>query len=118
MGNRPVLLYDHQCRRCSRFAALARALNWGGRVEFASLDSARAEALLPGMSFYDRLSALRFLAADGAQFTAADATSELFATLGATGWLWRPLRRLIPGARPAVRLAYSFAAQTRTCERV
>ena len=118
MGNRPVLLYDHQCRRCSQFAALARALNWGGRVEFASLDSTRAEALLPEMSFFDRLAALRFLTPAGGHFTAAEATSELFATLGATGWLWRPLRRLIPGARPAVRLAYGFAAQTRTCERV
>ena len=114
---RPVLLYDHLCGRCSRFAALARVLNFG-RVEFASLDSLRGEALLPDMSRYDRLAALRFLTPSGGHFTAAEATSELFAHLGATGWLWRSLRRLIPGARPAVRLAYGFAAQTRTCERL
>ncbi len=117
MLERPVLLYDHHCGRCTRFAALARALNIG-RVEFASLDSGRAEALLPDMSRYDRLAALRFLTPAGGHFTGAEATSELFAHLGATGWLWRALRRLIPGARPAVRLAYGVVAQTRTCERV
>lgn len=114
---RPILLYDDLCSRCRRFAALARFLNLG-RVDFASLDSELAEALLPELSRFDRLSALRFLTPDGAQFTASEATNELFATLGMTGWLWRALRRVIPGARPAVRMAYAFAAQTRTCERV
>ena len=114
---RPILLYDDQCGRCRRFAALARMLNLG-RVDFASLDSPRAEALLPGLERFDRLSALRFLTPDGSHFTASEATNELFATLGATGWIWRLLRRMIPGTRPAVRLAYAFAAQTRTCERV
>ena len=118
MNDHAVLLYDHLCGRCTRFARLARALNWGGGVEFASLDSARAEALLPGMTRYDRLLALRFLTPDGGQFTAAEATSELFATLGATGWLWRPLRAAVPALRGAVRWLYSHAAQTRTCERV
>jgi predicted DCC family thiol-disulfide oxidoreductase YuxK len=110
---RPVLLYDHDCGRCRRFAALARALNWGGRVEFAALDSPRAEALLPDLSRWERLSALRFVEPGGARHEAAEAVSALFASLPATGWAWRRLRRVVPGA--AVRRAYAAAARGRAC---
>src|SRR5262245_461274 len=116
MISRPVLLYDDLCVRCTRFAALARALNWGGRVEFAPLDGPRAEALLPGMSRYDRLLALRFLTPAGGHFTAAAATSHLFATPGATAWAWRPLRAAVPATRRFVSWLYSHAEQTRDCE--
>lgn len=112
---RPILLYDDACAPCRRFAALAHALNVGGRVEFASLDSARAEALLPEMSRWDRLQALRFLTPEGGHFTADGAVSELFARLPATGWIWNPVRRAIPFARRAMSWLYGRAAQSRAC---
>ncbi len=112
---RPILLFDDACGRCRRFAALVRALNWGGRVELAPLEGPRAEALLPDMTLYQRLDALRFLTPEGGHFTAAEATSELFARLASTGWAWRPLRAALPGLRSAVRWLYGHAAQTRKC---
>jgi len=112
---RPILLFDDACGRCRRFAALVRVLNWGGRVEIDALESARAEALLPEMTLFQRLEALRFLTPEGGHFTAADATSELFAHLTSTGWAWRPLRAVVPGLKSAVRWAYGHVAQTRKC---
>lgn len=113
---RPVLLYDDACTRCRRFAALVRAIDLGAGVELASLDSPRAEALLPGMSRWDRLLKMRLLTPDGGHFTAADAASELFARLLPTGWIWRPARRFLPAARSLAARAYARAERTRTCD--
>lgn len=113
--DRPILLFDDACGRCRRFAALVRALNWGGRVEIGALESARAEALLPELTLFQRLEALRFLTPEGGHFTAAEATSELFARLLATGWVWRPLRRALPAMTAAVRWLYARVAQNRKC---
>ena len=113
--DRPVLLFDDACGRCRRFAALVRILNWGGRVEIGALESSRAEALLPDMTLFQRLEALRFLTPEGGHFMAAEATSELFARLASTGWAWRPLRATVPGIKAAVRWLYGHAAQTRKC---
>jgi predicted DCC family thiol-disulfide oxidoreductase YuxK len=113
--DRPILLYDDACGRCRRFAALVRALNWGGRIEVGALESDRAAALLPDMTLFQRLEALRFLTPEGGHFTAAEATSELFTRLLPTGWAWRPMRATLPGLRAAVRWLYAHAAQTRKC---
>lgn len=113
--DRPILLFDDACGRCRRFAALVRVLNWGGRVEIAALESPRAEALIPEMSLFQRLEALRFLTPDGRRFEAAEATSELFAHLASTGWAWRPIRTVAPGIQRAVRWLYGRVAQTRKC---
>ena len=113
---RPILLYDDACGRCRRFAMLVRALNLGARVEVAVLDGPRAEALLPHLSRFERLEAMRFLTPAGAHFTAAEAASELFAWLASTAWAWRPLRRGLPFLRGAVRWLYGQAEQTRKCE--
>jgi len=113
--DRPILLFDDACGRCRRFAALVRALNWGGRVEIGALESPRAEALLPDLTLFQRLEALRLLTPEGGHFMGADATSELFARLASTGWAWRPLRRAIPGIMSAVRWLYSHVAQNRKC---
>lgn len=113
MKTRNVFLYDDACRRCRRFGALVRALDVTRRMELVTVDSPRAEALLPGMSRWDRLSAIRFLAADGRRFERAEAVSELFAVLPLTGWAWRPARALVPALGSAVRALYARASARR-----
>ncbi len=118
MFERPVLLYDDACGRCRIFAGLVRALNWRGRVEIAALDSPRAEALLPELTRWDRLSTLRFLTPAGGHFTASEATAVLFEHLPLTGTVWRIMRRAFPRIRHAVSYLYNLAAQTRSCRKV
>lgn len=113
MKPRNVFLFDDACDRCRRFAGLARALNLGGRVEFAALDSARGEALLPDLTRWDRLLTARFIDGAGRRFAGAEAVSELFAALSVTGWAWRPARVLVPGLQGIARAAYSRMAAPR-----
>lgn len=118
MLEKPVLLYDHACGRCRKFAALVRALNWGGRIEVADLDGSRAEELLPHLSRWERLSTLRFLTPGGGHFTASAATAELFAHLPLTGLAWRSARRVFPRLRHGVSYLYDRVAQARSCNKV
>lgn len=106
------LFFDAECDFCSRLAAaLARPLQRRG-LALAPLQDPRVAALL-GLSRQELLRAIRYLAADGTQYSGADA----LIVLSREFWWARPLAWLsqLPGGIRILRAGYEYVARRRNC---
>jgi predicted DCC family thiol-disulfide oxidoreductase YuxK len=106
------LFYDAECNFCTRIARfLARPMK-RRRLGVAPLQDPRVGTLL-GLSIEELLYAVRFLSPDGELHSGADA----FLAVAREIWWARPLIWLskIPGAKVAMRAAYSWIARHRKC---
>ena len=106
------LFFDAECQFCTRIASWLAAPMKRRGLATAPLQDPRVGALL-GLSREDLLRAVRFVSADGRQYSGADALLEVAREL----WWARPLVWIsqIPGALPALRTAYRWGAQRWRC---
>lgn len=106
------LFFDAECAFCTRIARwLADPMRRRG-LQVAALQDPRVEALL-GLSREELLRAVRFVGADGRQFTGADALLAVAREL----WWTRPLVWMarIPGMLLALHAGYRWGAARWNC---
>jgi predicted DCC family thiol-disulfide oxidoreductase YuxK len=80
--DRPVLLYDADCRFCRFVARVLLRLDRRRRLAFATLQDEAAPALLPGLSARERLASIHVVEPDGELRSAGDALVRLVRQLG------------------------------------
>ena len=106
------LFFDAECEFCGRIARwLMPPMNRRG-LAVASLQDPRVATLL-GLPRRELLSAIRFVAEDGRQYSGADAVLAVareFSWAHPLVWLSR-----VPGMMTAMRAGYRWVAQYRSC---
>jgi predicted DCC family thiol-disulfide oxidoreductase YuxK len=106
------LFFDAECQFCTRIAIwLAGPMRLRG-LAMAPLQDPRVGALL-GLSRAELLRAIRFVLADGSQYSGADALVAVAREM----WWARPLVWVskVPGAMPAMRTGYRWVAARWRC---
>jgi predicted DCC family thiol-disulfide oxidoreductase YuxK len=106
------LFFDAECQFCTRIAIwLAGPMKRRG-LAMAPLQDPRVGALL-GLSREELLRAIRFVLADGSQYSGADALLAVAREV----WWARPLVWVskVPGAMPAIRTGYRWGAARWRC---
>lgn len=106
------LFFDAECEFCTRIAVrLAGTIKRRG-LAVAPLQDPRVGALL-GLARKELLQAIRFVFADGSQYSGADALLAVAREV----WWAHPLVWVsrLPGALPAMRKGYRWAAEHWRC---
>ena len=83
MSERPVVLYDGNCRFCRWSARMLVRLDRHERLGFLPLDDPQAGALLAPLSSAERIESWRLVAVDGQLLGGAAAGSSVLTVLGA-----------------------------------
>ena len=82
MTERPVLLYDADCRLCRFVVRVVLRLDRRERLAFLPLQSSDAPALLPDLSEDARLASVHLIEPDGERRSAGQALVQLVRHLG------------------------------------
>jgi predicted DCC family thiol-disulfide oxidoreductase YuxK len=106
------LFFDAECKFCTRIAMRLSGPMQRRGLAVAPLQDPRVGALL-GLSREELLRAMRFVLADGSQYSGADAVVALAREL----WWARPLVWLskIPGMLSVLHAGYRWVAARRSC---
>ena len=106
------LFYDAECVFCTRIANWLAAPMKRRGLAVAPLQDPRVGTLL-GLSRQELLQAIRFVFADGTQYSGADALLAVAREF----WWARPLAwaTAVPGVMAAIRAAYRWGAQRGRC---
>lgn len=107
------LFFDAECEFCTRIAAWLLGPMRRRGLAVAPLQDPRVGTLL-GLSHEELLRAIRFVFADGSQYSGADALLAVAREM----WWTRPLVWLskLPGMLPAMRAGYRWGAQRWRCQ--
>lgn len=109
------LFFDAECGFCTRIVMRISGPLQRRGLAVAPLQDPRVGALL-GLSREQLLQAMRFVAADGAQYSGADAVIALAREF----WWGRPVVWLskAPGVMPMLHAGYRWVARRRRCNAV
>jgi predicted DCC family thiol-disulfide oxidoreductase YuxK len=110
MAQDHVLLYDADCGFCRWSLDKILARDRDRRIRPVPLQSAEADALLPGMDRETKMASWHLVTPDGTVYSAGDAFAPLMELLPKGG----PLAGAAKVAPPLTRVAYRFVARNRT----
>lgn len=108
---RPVVLYDGDCRMCTRLARLLRRLDRGGTLEVVAGQDVPIERRFPWITRSALAEALHLVQPGGETIAGATAVAEIVRLLpgGALpAWVLR-----LPGVRSLADVAYRWVARNR-----
>jgi predicted DCC family thiol-disulfide oxidoreductase YuxK len=108
---RYVVLYDGDCRFCTRWKERMEPRDRDGRIEWLSIHDPSVAGRFPGLDREDALRQMYVFAPDGAVHKGADGWMALFGVL--RGLRFLPWLGGVPGARAVMRRVYRAIAERR-----
>ncbi len=108
---RYVMMYDGNCRICSRQAALVAAYDDHHQIELLDANSAEARERFPQISHAEAMGQLHVIGPDGAIYRGADAVRAILLRLPALRGLGELLS--LPGAVALAQPIYDLIARNR-----
>jgi predicted DCC family thiol-disulfide oxidoreductase YuxK len=109
--DRPLLVYDGDCRFCRASARLIATLDRSGRLAFLPMHDERASPFVGWVPESDRFSSFHVIEPTGRAYSRGAAVIATLGLLRGTVWLGRILRTM--RAARLVDLAYALVAALR-----
>lgn len=109
--NKPVVIYDGQCRFCLEQVSRLKMRDRDGRIDFLPFPSAAIDERFPHLREMDIDEGMRFITPRGDVFIGADALHQIAREL--PRWRWIAWLYRVPCVSPIAKAVYAWIAARR-----